>query len=76
MFVAKLAAVCYSTRSAPERLESVECLSIATIDSALGELRVAFEDEAQVSMFKKYLRNEVTRERFVLGCAMTPRSVA
>lgn len=35
-------------RSAPECLESGKCISVATIDTALGELRAAFEAEAQV----------------------------
>lgn len=45
-----------SSRSAPECLESGRCVSIATIDAALGELRAAFEDEAKV-------RARVQRER-------------
>lgn len=38
----------YADRSAPECLESGRCISVATIDTALGELRNAFEEEAQV----------------------------
>ncbi|CAN0154163.1 unnamed protein product [Ectocarpus sp. 12 AP-2014] len=36
-----------SARSAPECLESGRCVTVATIDTALGELRAAFEEEAQ-----------------------------
>eukprot|EP00752_Nemacystus_decipiens_P014554 g12962.t2 len=36
-----------SARSAPECLESGRSISVATIDTALGELRAAFEEEAQ-----------------------------
>lgn len=37
-------------RSAPEFLEAGRCLSIGTIDTALDELRKAFEEEAQVGV--------------------------
>ncbi|CAM9762795.1 unnamed protein product [Ectocarpus fasciculatus] len=36
-----------SARSAPECLESGRCVTVGTIDTALGELRAAFEEEAQ-----------------------------
>ena len=52
VFVWVWVCVCFfSIRSAPECLESGRLLSVASIDTALGELLAAFEDEAQVRTY-------------------------
>ncbi|CAN0281664.1 unnamed protein product [Scytosiphon promiscuus] len=59
-----------SARSAPECLESGRSLTVATIDTALGELRAAFDEEAEnlmgeVADLTGLLEHEATRKATV-----------